>query len=547
MAKSSHRIFIENLLEDNKYDSWGDRTIARYLIENEKSFKGKTLENVRAMVRSVRGHKGEVDRKEATVKKHFKPINHDVNKASAYHQNPKEYKIAQKRKLAKSKFYLITWAQNNTPVHSELWKNIKAYSGFLNAEIHVILGRYKNPTSVFQGQGVEHWSDEILDYSDAKRHKIHKHLELLSDIKIQPTATNPLSSMTGISKGNHAILGHPKVAMNVTPALEGYQPKIMMTTGAVTKDNYTDSKAGKKGEFHHTYGFVIVEIKDEEVFFMRQVTALTNGSFTDLIFNVKNEEVKEVKGIEAAILGDIHVGDDDKQVNKQQRVWLDFLKPKHTIIHDIFNGHSISHHEEKDPIKQYRRHVDGSSNLQKEIDGMYEWVESMLKYNLVFVSSNHNDWIDRYVKSRDWKKDIQNAATYVKLANISLNGWAKDGLIAFLLADQFGDRIKVLGRSDSFRKKEWELSQHFDIGVNGSKGSAGQFRKLSTKMVGGHSHVPFRIDGVLYVGTSTKLRVGYNVGASGWANADVIIHDDGKAQHIIYMGDKREFTTLKLK
>jgi hypothetical protein len=33
------------------------------------------------------------------------------------------------------------------------------------------------------------------------------------------------------------------------------------------KKNYTDSKSGKVGDFHHTFGFVIVEIKDDNTFF----------------------------------------------------------------------------------------------------------------------------------------------------------------------------------------------------------------------------------------------------------------------------------------
>jgi hypothetical protein len=65
-------------------------------------------------------------------------------------------------------------------------------------------------------------------------------------------------------------------------------------------------------------------------------------------------------------------------------------------------------------------------------------------------------------------------------------------------------------------------------------------------MVVGDSHVPRRAFGVMYVGTSTKLRIGYNVGASSWRNADVICHLDGKCQQIFYMGDKKEFTTFKL-
>ena len=36
----------------------------------------------------------------------------------------KDYMEAQKRVLNESKFYIITWEQNNTPLQENLWKNI---------------------------------------------------------------------------------------------------------------------------------------------------------------------------------------------------------------------------------------------------------------------------------------------------------------------------------------------------------------------------------------------------------------------------------------
>ena len=95
-----------------------------------------------------------------------------------------------------------------------------------------------------------------------------------------------------------------------------------------------------------------------------------------------------------------------------------------------------------------------------------------------------------------------------------------------------------------FSVNGFELNNHGDIGVNGSRGSINQYKRMATKMVNLHTHSPAREDGVLYGGTSTILRVGYNVGASNWYNSDVIIHKDKKAQHIIYMGAKKEFTTI---
>jgi len=76
-------------------------------------------------------------------------------------------------------------------------------------------------------------------------------MSVMSDVKIQPTAVQPLTGMAGMSGGKSCVFGSPKVHLEVLGALEGYVPKVMLTTGAVTQSNYTDSKAGKKGEFHH--------------------------------------------------------------------------------------------------------------------------------------------------------------------------------------------------------------------------------------------------------------------------------------------------------
>ena len=83
----------------------------------------------------------------------------------------------------------------------------------------------------------------------------------------------------------------------------GYPNKILLSTGACTVKNYTDSKSGKKGEFHHMLGFIIVEL-DGEDFHIRQVNADDNGNFYDLFSRVKDGKVKKnKKGCEVAILG----------------------------------------------------------------------------------------------------------------------------------------------------------------------------------------------------------------------------------------------------
>jgi hypothetical protein len=541
-VKTPKRYFAEELIRDNpgKSDHW----YATKLYEGKFGKDFNSFIHARNTVLQIRGHHGQKERNCLKDKSLMAPLQY--SRINIDNQTSKEYRSATKRKLNKSKYYIITWAQNNTSVHQPLWDNIMAYAKHLNASIHVVLGRYKNPTRPMDNDEEEHWDSQITPYADAKRHNIHKNLQLLSDIKIQPTATNPLTGMEGMSGLKSAIFGHPKMQMDTIPALEGYEAKLMFTTGSVTKVNYSDSKAGKKGAFHHSYGFVIVEIKNENVFIPRQVTACNDGSFSDLIYNVSNGRVKRIETIDYMNLGDKHIGEHCPVVEKQQRKILSRLKPKHTIIQDIYNGHSVNPHEEFDPIKKYLLQAAGKNLIKREIAEMMAWIRSMIQYNLVIVPSNHNDWLDRYINKQDWKKDIANAMEYAEYSKILLSNQAPKGLIAHLIDKEFGKRVKTLSRNDSFRVNGIELAQHGDKGANGSKGSIQQFKRLSTKIDVGHSHTPKRIDGVMYVGTSSILRVGYTVGASSWYNCDIICHKDGKRQQIFYMGPKKEFTTFVL-
>jgi hypothetical protein len=474
-------------------------------------------------------------------------------------QEPEQYVKAKERKHDKSKNrFIITWAQNNTPVHNGFLTNIKSYADYIGADLHVIAGRYKNPTSVWsdQQEKEEFWDENVVPYLDANRHDIHKFVSILSDIKIQPTAVNPMTGMQGVSGINSCIFGSPKVQLEMIPVLEGNKPKMMLTTGAITKKNYTDSKAGKKGEFHHTFGFIVVEIKDEETFFVRQVTADDKaGNFSDLYYRVESGNVSRLKKSSALVLGDLHYGHHDQEVLESTFKLMNQLQPDHVILHDVFDGNSISHHEMKDPFIQYGKEIAGKNDLGKEIDEMLEGLDRFKDFkNVVIVRSNHDDFLDRWLKNEDWKKQptFKNSRLYMKFSDMLLEQYGENpynvkGVIPTLINDRFPKFI-TLGRSASYKVKGWELGQHGDIGSNGSRGSLLQFRQLNTKVIVGHYHSSGRKDGALSVGTSTKLRVGYNKGASGWINSHVLLHEDGRAQHINFVTDingNMGYTTLK--
>lgn len=456
----------------------------------------------------------------------------------------KDYILARSRVLSKSKYYIITWEQNETPLHSKLWKNILAYKDYLGAELSVILGRYKNPTSVFTDIDYESWNPLTRPYWDTNRHDIHQFLTILGDVKIQPTAATPLEGLEAISGETTTIVGHPKMHLKPIPVLEGHPKKVLLTTGAITLPNYTDSKAGKRGEFHHTLGFTIVEIKDEEIFFIRQVEADADGNFIDLYHEVKNGKISQVDNAEAIVWGDTHVNSLNKDILEPTEQLIKDLKITKEVHHDLIDGISVNNHIVNNPIEQHKRWMSDKESVQIELLRTAKFLRRRPDTFKIIVQSNHNDRFDRWIINQDWRKDIPNAIPYMKYGLATLEGKANKGILAYFLEQEFNDKeIICLDYDDSYIINGFEIAHHGHIGSNGSRGSIEQFRKMSTKMIVGHYHKPMRLDKVIAVGTSTHLREGYNKGASDWMNSHVIVHKNGTAQHIIFI--KGEFTTFK--
>lgn len=449
------------------------------------------------------------------------------------------FKEAQSKQHDKTKKrFIVSWAQSDTPVHKGFLKNMEAYANEIDAEVLIIAGRYKSPTSLSSSKALKDkeknvknsWDNSVLPYLDANRHNLHKHLVVLSDVKIQPTASTPLTGLNSITGLETCIIGHPRVQLRSLPVVEGYPNKLVLTTGAVTLANYTDSAVGKKSEFHHQFGFTVVEL-DNDIFHVRQVTADKKGDFYDLMYCVKGGEVCVCKEESPALIfGDLHLYEECKESVEASFNMAELLKPKKIFLHDLANGHSVSHHEQRDPFLLLNREEDGTWRLQEELDNIVEWFKKYPQYDFISVQSNHNEFIDRWLRSEDWRK-VKNKKLYLEFANVTAQGLAPKGIIAYYLQDKVSN-LYSLGLDESYNVLGFELGMHSHVGVHGSKSSPTQLKNLPVKSVVGHSHVPNRIDGSLTVGTLTKLRVGYNQGASGWLNSNVVIYPNGKAQHI---------------
>lgn len=458
------------------------------------------------------------------------------------------FKEAQKKEHDKSKKrFLISWAQSETSVDKKFLLNMEAYAKHIDAEILIIAGRYKNPSSLSASRSIENkeknknsWDSLVLPYLDANRHNLHKYLQVLSDVKIQPTASMPLSGMNSITGLESCIIGHPRVQLQSLPVAEGYPHKLILTTGACTVENYTDTKVGKKSEFHHQKGFVIVEL-DGKDFHVRQITADKNSGFFDLIYEVRNGEVLTCcSSIPAIVFGDLHLQHHNKEAVKSSLKLAKKLNAQKIICHDVVDSFSISHHEKKNPFQLLLREEDGSWNLEKELQYAVDWFNKRKDFQFVAVRSNHCEFIDRWIMNEDWRK-TNNKKLYLKFAHLIAQGEIKKGVVPYVLENGC-DNVTALDIDESLNILGWEVGSHGHIGVHGSRASANQLKTLPMKTITGHTHVPQRVDGHLCVGTLTDLRVGYNRGFSGWLNSNVIIYPNGKASHVHIINGK--FTTL---
>lgn len=459
------------------------------------------------------------------------------------------FKEAQKKQLDKTKSkFIISWCQSETDINEQFLKNIESYANHIDASIHIVAGRYRSPISLSASKSLKdkekstkiYWHEKVVPYLDANRHKVHKHLCILSDLKIQPTASTPLSGINGLTGLESCIIGHPRVHLKSLPVLDGYPHKLLITTGAISVENYTDTKVGKKGEFHHTLGFVVVEL-DGDDFHIRQVTADEDGSFYDLELFVDNGEVSVHDGAECIVFGDLHLGETNEEVLNTSFELADNLKCNNIVLHDAFDGSSISHHERQQPFQLLKREQDGSDSLIDELERLASFFDVYHDYIFTVVRSNHDEFLDRWLSDVDWRK-ANNKMTYLQLANLLANSESNKGVIPLFLEKVNVDNAYCLGIDDSYRVLDWELGVHGHIGSNGSRGSAIQFAQMNTKTVTGHTHSPIRLDGHLSVGTLTHLRVGYNKGLSSWLNTNVVIYPNGKAQHVHIINKK--YTTL---
>lgn len=433
--------------------------------------------------------------------------------------------------------FVISAVQNDTEVNQEFLYALQTYCERKNAKLILVPIKYKfTQESVF---------DVDPDYIQVSDVLLSKKLRLLAHVQITPTIATPLAGMDEQSKGNSLIIAHPQLQMRTLATLDD-SPAQLWTTGAITYANYAQTKTGEKAKFNHSLSALVVE-KDADQFYCRVLNCDDHNGFYDIDGYYSAGSYRALKQVEALVTGDEHAMFIDSKVKSAtytgDESMVNVLKPKKIVRHDVLDMFSGSHHHAKSFLLKYAKHKTDTNLVENELKLTLRHIAETtpLWAENIMVASNHNEHLNQWLESVDPKQEVWNARLYHKLMVLVLDHidaakgidipnvfqlWVENTEHGYKLPP-----MRFLGRNEPYRIHDIELSNHGDMGINGSRGSPAQFSRLPEKMIVGHSHSPSIMKGAYTVGTSTG-RLEYARGPSSWANSHVIIYPNGKRQLI---------------
>lgn len=450
--------------------------------------------------------------------------------------------------------YIITSAVNNSEVFEEGLKSLENYCFYNDAEL-IILPISYNPLKLSKDE--IKFNPKLEKYIERNNFSIGNRVSVLPEVNIRPTAIKPLQGVKSMGLEHNMIIGHTRLHLEAIASLERNNSLQVVTTGAITKPNYTLSKIGAKAKFHHVHGAVIVEVSDDE-FFMRQVVIDNEGTFYDLDVKYMPMGVFENQTAEVISYGDIHeyfmadVVRDKGFFGKDSL--LKILKPKHIALHDLLDQYSESHHNLGQPFRNY---IISENNLsiEKELESVKEFLDKIiLEFDTipVIVSSNHNSHLTQYLSRADWRQNPSKARMILEMTLLMLDeidnrkdvDMKTPDVFRLMLLKEYGKNIIALDYNEPFEIMGYELSLHGDIGLNGSRSLAGLSNHINKKTISAHSHSPARVDGHIINGTSSKLDRNYTKGLSSHQHVHTIVHSNKKAQQITQNPLTGEFRML---
>lgn len=486
-----------------------------------------------------------------------------MRRAMSSHRMPKPVSV-KTPKRGKKRCFIFSSAQNGTEIHEEFLDNLEAYADYLGAEIHISGFTYNKALFEDHSKKVADFHPRVKPYLANHQFDIVGKLMFCGEQNTLPTATDPLSGFEAYTRSKWGIFPHPRVQMKSIATMFRAPPKIIMTTGAVTRRNYIKKKAGFKAEFHHVIGALLVEVDDDGDFFCRHLIAEKDGSFQDLTIRVDDGEVTDGHRVEAITWGDVHAERLDPRVTqgswgldrKLQLVFddnmLSVLSPKYQFFHDVLDFRRRNHHNIGDPHFMFEMWVRGTERVEEEIAKVGEFLRATSRpyCGSYVVDSNHDRALRRWLRDADYRKDPVNARFFLKCQE-ALYRAIEEGDERFLVVEaavreacgSLGN-VVFLNNTDSMiicpqAGGGIECALHGDLGANSTKGAINTFARMGPKAIIAHHHSAAIFEGIYQAGHSCLRDMVYNRGGlTSWNPSHVVTYPSGKRVMVTMQGAK---------
>jgi len=471
-----------------------------------------------------------------------------------------------RRDKAQGRTFVFTSAQSNTLLHEKFFNGLLKYCKYKDAQLHISRFTYnkqglssKNSKvgSAISSDTDDTWFDPRIEpYVSDTSLEITKDLVWCGELNILPTRVNPISGFKTYTRQASSILPHAKMFMESIPTMKHDPVKMIYTTGAVTQRNYIQKAAGQKADFHHVFGALIVEVDENDNWWVRQLNADKEGSFYDLDVHVHATHgieypqygVTTGNRVQAITHGDLHGNKLNSDISSivfdKTNGVLDMLKPYEQYFHDTIDFQPRNHHNIKDTHFLHDMHCKGTSSVKEEFTKMgvfyiteayREWCKSYV------VVSNHDVAINAWLKNKTALSDPVNVTDWYYLnykaakareENSAFNPfsyWLHENINEVAHWFDFKGDLPVILEEDSSHKilDEIEAALHGHLGPNGARGTP---RNLASagKVNSGHTHSAGIFEGVYTAGVYGNLDMGYNKGLSSWSHSMVVTYKNAK-------------------
>jgi hypothetical protein len=457
-----------------------------------------------------------------------------------------EYREALIDEIKSYKKFVITTAVIGKEVNQEFADSLRNYAKRNNA----LLIALPCEDVVSRGKKAQKTLEISPDLSDFrvvfKDTYINKNLCLCA-IKVSAKQINPLTGLDRLTVKRQAsiIVASPKVFLRYIPNMHYDIPPALMTTGAVTVNNYdTDKYMSKRtsalAEEDHAYGAVIVEVENDKIFHFRHVRASSYNSVTDLGIDYLSDGSVQPMNSSVMIMGDSHTGYHDKELHLSTMEAALKTGVDTVFLHDVFNGTSITHHDVGKGITRAIKARENKLGLADECVAVRNYINNIQLHGMeVFVvKSNHDNHLLRYLEDGRYIHDPKNYELSVILAAAAVRGHDP---LQYAIEEELNykdEHVHWLEEDKSCQVYGVECSMHGDRGSNGSKGSLQVFEKGLGNCVTAHTHSAAIIRDAFCVGTVGVMNQGYNRGLSSWTRTCCLIYKNGTKQLINFIPDE---------